>query len=358
MTGPAVLQRRRIEIDQLDGVPAVAPTTPEELAEVLAHASREAKPVAVWGGGTHRSIGHATDPELVVSTSGMSGVSDWEPDDLTVVVGAGTSVSDLEDRLSGGGQTAVLSETPGSGTVGGAVATATSGYRRLRYGPIRDRVLEVRVVTGDGRIVKGGGRVVKNVTGYDLPRLLTGSLGSLGVITSVCLKLWPLTEATATVELHDPERVASIHRPLAVIETRLSTRVLLAGTGPEVDDQVARLGGDAVDGLHYPEPPQGGVVWSLRVRPRLLRELVSAIPGDYVAQPGVGEASFGADPVWDVGPLRSRAEAAGGALVRLAGWSDADPWGAPPSGVDLQRRVVDAFDPAGVMEPGRLPGGL
>ena len=355
---PSVLERRRVEIPQLDGVAAVAPTSAEELADVLAHASEAGKAVSVWGGGTHRAIGHATEPDLVVSTAALGGIEEWEPDDLTVVVGAGTPVADLEERLADGGQTAVLVETPGSATVGGVVATATSGFRRLRYGPIRDRVLEVRVVTGDGRIVKGGGRVVKNVTGYDLPRLYTGSLGSLGVITSICFKLWPLTQATATVEVDDPTRAGSIHRPLAVIATSQSTTVLLAGTAAEVESQVERLGGDAAPGLRYPPPPTGEVVWSLRIRPRLLGDLLGAVPGDYVAQPGVGEASFGADAAWDVAPLRTRVEAAGGAVVRVAGVSDADPWGAPPKGLDLQRRVVAAFDPAGILEPGRLPGGI
>ena len=356
---PPVLERRRIEIEALDGVPAVAPTSPEELAEVLAHASREGMRLAVWGGGSHRSIGYPTDPQLVVSTSGFTGVAEWEPDDLTVVVGAGTHVAELEAHLATRGQTAVLPEVAGHATVGGVVATATSAYRRLRYGPTRDRVLEVRAVTGDGRIVKGGGRVVKNVTGYDLPRLYTGSLGSLGVITSVCLKLWPLTAATATVTLDDPGRIALLHRPLAVLQTPGVTTVLLGGTAPEVEDQVARLGGDAVSGLVYPDRPRGDVVWSVRVRPRLMPDMVKMLPDTpHVIQPGIGEATFAATAGWDVAPLRSRAETDGGAVVRVGGWSEADPWGAPPPALELQRRVITAFDPMRIVEPGRLPGGL
>lgn len=343
-----------------EGVEAVAPSNEEELSEILAFATATGRAVAVWGGGTHRNIGNAAAPDLVVSTEGLTGITEWEADDLTVVVGAGTRVADLEDELATGGQSAVLAEQPGEGTVGGAVATATSGYRRLRHGPIRDRMLEVRAVTGDGRIVKGGGRVVKNVTGYDLPRLYTGSLASLGVITSVCFKLWPLTEATATVKVGHPSAAEAVHRPLAVLETRGGgLTVLLAGTSSEVEDQIRRLGGEASEGLHYPEPVSGGNVWSLRVRPRDLAIGLGRIPAGqpYVAQHGVGEATFAADES-GAHELRQWAESRGGRVVRLQGVTDLDPWGTPPAGLELQRRVVAAFDPARVLEPGRLPGGI
>src|SRR5690606_9106622 len=205
--------------------------------------------------------GYPVEPDLVISTASLTGIEDWEPDDLTVVVRAGTPVEELESRLAVGGQTAVLPEMAGAATVGGVVATASSSYRRLRYGPTRDRVLEVRAVTGDGRIVKGGGRVVKNVSGFDLPRLFTGSFGSLGVITSVCLKLWPLTEASATVAVDAPSAAAAVHRPLAVLETPRAVTVLLAGTGPEVDDQVSRFGGAATPGLSYPDMIDAPAGW-------------------------------------------------------------------------------------------------
>jgi hypothetical protein len=135
--------------------------------------------------------------------------------------------------------------------------------------------------------------------------------------------------------------------------------VLLGGTVPEVEDQVARLGGDAVADLVYPEPPRGDVVWSVRVRPRLMPDMVKMFPdGPHVIQPGIGEATFAATAGWDVAPLRSLAETGGGAVVRVGGWSEADPWGSPPPALELQRRVVAAFDPMRVVEPGRLPGGV
>lgn len=341
-----------------EGTGVATPTSEQELAELLAAATARGSKVAIVGGRTHRDMGYPVEPDLVVSTSGLAGIEDWEPDDLTVVVGAGTTVADLEEQLSGGRQSAVLPEYPATATVGGVVAAGVSGYRRLRYGPTRDRMLEVRAVTGDGRLVKGGGRVVKNVSGYDLPRLYTGSLGSLGVVTSVCLKLWPLQETTATVALDGVPPPGSVYRPLAVLETRDGVRVLLAGTRSEVDAQADRLDGDVRAGLDYPEPVSGEVVWSLRLRPALLSDARDRLPAgaDFVIQHGVGEVAFGTSRDFDVAPLRQWAEARGGALVRLKGRSDADPWGTPPAGLDLQRRIVAAFDPGRILEPGRLPG--
>ncbi len=352
-----MIARRSVSID---GREAVAPADEDELVALLSHASENGLRVAIWGGGTQRDMGHPVEVDLTVSTSALRGIVDWEPDDLTVVVKAGTPVAELEAELAEQGQSAVLPEQPGRATVGGTVATATSAYRRLRYGPTRDRMLEVQAVTGDGRRIKGGARVVKNVTGYDLPRLFTGSLGSLGVITSACLKLWPRTEASATVHISDVEEVGAIYRPLAVLEDRSGIRVLLEGTGPEVEDEVKRLGGQAEPGLSYPEPLAGPAVWSIRVRPSLMGEAIGRLPSgrEFVAQHLVGEVSFGVDDGFDPSGIRGWAESTGGRVVRLRGSGDADPWGTPPPGLELQRRVVAAFDPRRILEPGRLPGGL
>lgn len=343
-----------------DGVETVTPASPEELAGFLAEATRTGTRVAIWGGGTHRDIGYHAPCDVVVSTSGLSGIEEWQPDDLTVVVGAGTPVADLEAELNAGGQTALLPEQPGPATVGGVVATGASAYARLRYGPTRDRILEVQAVTGDGRRIKGGGRVVKNVTGYDLPRLYTGSLGSLGVITSVCLKLWPLTEATATVFLDRLPPQDAVYRPRAVLQTPDSVRVLLSGTRREVDDIARRLGGDEREGLHLPEPVAGPTVWSARVPPSLLAQAIGRFPPDvpYVAQHDVGEVTFAASDELFVVALRRWAEEHGGAVVRVRGRSETDPWGTPPPTLELQRKIVAAFDPARILERGRLPGGL
>ena len=131
------------------------------------------------GGRTHWEVGGP--PPDGVEIGAPEGVFLYDPAELTVTVGAGTTVADLAGVLAAAGQECVLDpRDPTRATVGGTLAAGLSGHRRLRYGPLRDRLLEVRFVTGDGRVVKGGGPTVKNVTGYDVPRLLVGSLGTIG----------------------------------------------------------------------------------------------------------------------------------------------------------------------------------
>lgn len=351
------------------GLPAAefhfAPSNAAQAAGILEAASDSRAPVLLWGAGSHQAIGHPVEPRVVLTTSAMTRVLAWEPDDLTVVVEAGMRVSDLETLLAGRRQTAALPETATDATVGGVVAAGVSGYRRARFGPTRDRMLEVTLVTGDGRVVRGGGRVVKNVTGYDLPRLAAGSMGSLGLITSVCLKLWPLPESSATVEVLDAARAWHLtHRPLAVLETESGAMVYLQGTAREVEAQAARLGGAATPGLNWPDQvfAHEGAVLSMRVPPALVGDAVRRLPAGrrFVAQHGVGEVSFaGVNGVDELAALRGWAESRTGTLVVTGGVCPPgfDPWGSLPSGLSLQRRVMAAFDPAGILNPGRMPGG-
>ena len=343
----------------------LAPQTVEDAARMLDLASEHGLKVLIWGGGTHQGMGNLVEPDMLVATTALDRIVEWSPDDLTVVVEPGVPVDSLEERLADRQQTAVLPERSAGATVGGVVAAGVSGWRRHRYGPTRDRVLEVIVATGDGRIVKGGAQVVKNVTGYDIPRLMTGSLGSLGMIGRLCLKLWPRGARAVTVEVDEPARgIAGAYRPLAVLETGDGCRVYLAGTDREVEAQAAGLGGTIRDGLDWPDPPSGEVVLSVRVPPALTTEAVGRLPapGAFVAAHGVGVvvAGFAGIPPQALGGLRSWAEAQGGAMVVTARPEvfDLDPWGSPPESLALQRRIKAAFDPVGVMAPGRLPGGL
>jgi glycolate oxidase FAD binding subunit len=343
----------------------VAPATLDEAAVILSVASEHSLPVLIWGGGTHQGLGGRVDPTLVLATTRLDSIVDWQPEDLTVVVEAGVRVADLEERLAERGQTAVLPEVSGNGTVGGVVAAGISGFRRLRYGPTRDRMLEVDLVTGDGRVVRGGGRVVKNVTGYDLPRLATGSLGGLGLIGRVCLKLWPRPAATVTVTLSE-SRSDYGYRPLAVIEARDEVLVYLSGTPAEVEARSAELGGSRREGLHWPDPPVGPIQLSLRIAPRLVHQARELVPvsWSYQALPGVGEIRIGAEEFEPdrFDNLRHWAEDHGGALVLVNAprtvYKTFDAWGTAPASLELQRRVVARFDPDRVVNPGRLPGGL
>lgn len=342
----------------------VAPTDVDTVASLLRDASESHSTVQVVGGATRQGYGSPSPADVVLHMGGLAGIEEWDPDDLTVTVGAGTKVADLEATLSERSQTAVLPEVPGASTVGGVISAGVSALRRARLLGTRERMLEVRLVTGDGRIVRGGGRVVKNVSGYDLPRLVVGAFGSLGVITSVCLKLWPKPPAAATVTVADLEVAGRVRRPLAVLEHDGAIDVFLWGTPEEVTASATRLEGDLREGHTWPADPVGPWRWSLRLPPALTSQGVTRLPRgwSHIAIHGAGEIRAASQGPDGAGELRGWAEAAGGALVMVDSPPGArnglDPWGRPPPGLDIQRRLIAQFDPARIINPGRLPGGL
>ncbi len=343
----------------------LAPASFEEAAKMLALACDHRARVLIRGGGTHQGFGGRVEPDVVLSTERLDRVVEWQPDDLTLVVEAGVTTGKAEQLLATAGQTAVLPELTTS-TIGGVVAAGISSWQRLRYGPTRDRMLEVVLITGDGRQVRGGGRVVKNVTGYDLPRLTTGSLGGLGLIAQVCLKLWTVPEATATVTLEDPERAMLAYRPLSIIEIPSTTLVFLGGHPADIEAEATSLGGDVEEGLRWPAPLEEPVLLSLRVPPRLMAEARGRLPAGwtYQIEPGVGQVSLGTVPeeILEAARLRAWAERNGGSLVVAQApdtfYDDFDPWGSPPATIEMQRKLVARFDPLRVVNPGRLPGAL
>lgn len=191
------------------------PETEAELAEMIARAKT---PFEIIGGGTRR-IGRTRGTPL--HTSGLSGISLYEPEALTLVAKAGTPLAEIEALLADHNQRLpfepydlrALQGTTGTPTIGGVVATNASGPRRIQAGACRDSLIGLRFVDGLGRIIKNGGRVMKNVTGYDLVKLLAGSHGTLGVLTEVSFKLQPASEASATVCV--PEEEATMAATMA-----------------------------------------------------------------------------------------------------------------------------------------------
>lgn len=182
----------------------MTPATESELADAIKGADG---PLRVMGGGT-RPIGRAA-PGEALSTSGLSGVTLYEPGALTLVVQAGTPLAEVEETLASENQRLAfepmdhraLLGTSGTPTIGGVVAANVSGPRRIAVGACRDFLLGVRFVDGAGRVIKNGGRVMKNVTGYDLVKLMAGSFGTLGVLSEVALKVLPQAETEATLVL-------------------------------------------------------------------------------------------------------------------------------------------------------------
>lgn len=344
-----------------DGVHLV-PASVDDLVRIVKAASASSVPLRMWGGSTHQKMGQAPPEGWVVSTRKLDQIEVWEPDDLTVVVGAGIGVGDLETRLAAKNQTAVLPESPGIATLGGVLATGRAPLRRARHLGMRERVLEVTSVTGDGRVVRSGGRVVKNVSGFDLHKAAVGAFGSLGIIALVCLKLWPLARASATIRLDNREEAARVRRPLALLESPDGIDLFVSGTDADVEDTVARVRGQATMGLHWPDDPTDAFRWSLRVPPSLMVEALDRVPPwSYLAVHGTGELRLASSDIEGANGLRAWAERSGGSLVLVDHPGEApplDPWGTPPETIDLQRQLIAQFDPARILNPGRLPGGI
>ncbi len=196
------------------------PKSEAELADAIASASG---PLLVRGGGT-RTIGHAVGE--VLETGSLSGVELYEPGALTLVVKAGTAIAEVDKVLASERQRLAF-EAPdlrgllgrdGASTIGGVLAANASGPRRVQVGAARDAALGVRFVDGSGQVIKNGGRVMKNVTGYDLVKLVSGSRGTLGVLTEVSFKVQALPDAEATLVIEglgDADGLAALRSALA-----------------------------------------------------------------------------------------------------------------------------------------------
>jgi glycolate oxidase FAD binding subunit len=171
----------------------LAPTTREEVAQTILHARDEGWGLVAFGGGTRIETGSPPARlDFVLSTQRLGRVVDYQPDDMTVTVEPGLTLGALEKLLAARGQFLPLDPPlPERATVGGTVAAAVSGPWRAGYGTPRDWLIGCRVVGADGKEVRGGGQVVKNVAGYDLPKLYTGSYGTLGVLTELTFKVMP-----------------------------------------------------------------------------------------------------------------------------------------------------------------------
>ncbi|MFV2001335.1 MAG: FAD-binding oxidoreductase [Acidimicrobiia bacterium] len=336
---------------------AVAPRSIEEVAFVIQSAANKGLSLMPVGSG---STLRGAKADIALVTSNLTGIIDYQPDDLTIVVGAGTTLAGLDAALAPRQQSAVLPEMSPHRTVGGVVAAGASGYSRLRYGPTSDRVLEVVMATGYGEVVRAGGRLVKNVTGYDLSRLATGSFGSLGVIGSVCLKLWPAASVRRTVATDDALAcLETLYQPVAVLETETGVSAYVQGTERSVQNDVETLGGLATDGFVWPDPIRSPVLVDVRVPARLVSEalgiVMSMSPERFVAQHGVGviETGFDSYDESSLGELRTWTRRCGGTVaINAAGLSAEQRWGPPSGAVVVQRRLLDLFDPSGVCNPG------
>jgi glycolate oxidase FAD binding subunit len=210
----------------IDGIPIEREEIPEsvdELAATVRRAFECSTPMVPVGGGSKLHLGNPLlFPALAVRTCKLRGIVEYEPDNMTVSVLAGTTLKELQETLSTHKQFLPLDAPhPERATAGGLVSCNTSGPIRFRYGTIRDFLLGVKIVHADGTATKAGGKLVKNVTGYDMCKLYTGALGTLGILTELTFKVQPQPEAVATVFIGYPSMVPALEATQAFLKSDL-----------------------------------------------------------------------------------------------------------------------------------------
>ena len=341
----------------------IHPHAKHDVIEAMRDAASHGHRVLVVGGRTHMDRGNPCEVDTELWTTMLDEVAAYEPAEMLAVVEAGMRVADLQALVAEGGQEWPV-DAPSDATVGGVVAAGVSSFRRLRVGHVRDTVVEIELVTGDGRLVKSGARTVKNVTGYDLHRLATGSLGTLGVIVQVAVKLRPrpqvcrrLTAEGDGLEL-GRQLLQSVPLPAAVIAEPGRVSLWLEGWPDEVEEQTAAArtvtGAWSVEDDPEPLDPlaiDGEVVVEAAVAPSRIADLVAG-RDDWTALLGVGLVWFGLpDGAESLDGLRgSVAEAAGVAPVIRGAGGLGD---ATVPARAIHRRLKESFDPAGILAPSR-----
>ncbi|MFC4352093.1 glycolate oxidase subunit GlcE [Fodinicurvata halophila] len=400
------------------------PDSPDQLFELVNWAVAEKQPLKITGSNSKDGLGRPVQARQTVSLSAFSGIRLYEPEELVLSAGAGTPVSEIRAALLAKGQdmafeppdlSAFYGHGDGEGTLGGLLACNLSGPRRIKSGAARDHFLGFTAVTGRGEAVKSGGRVVKNVTGYDLSKLLAGSHGTLGMMTEVTLKVLPVSEKLRTVlvyglddrqavsalsqALGTPHEVsAAAHLPAATAARMELSRVSDAGRavtavrveGPEpsalfrcdaLRSELSAYG--ETEELHgqnsrdfwtkvgalepFVQAPQQ-IVWRLSTAPSAAAGTAARIleqrDGQHYYDWGggllwIGFDSAGGDDDGGEAIVRSAiAEAGGHATLMRA----PDPLRASvavfqpqePGKAALSARIKTAFDPSGVLNPGRM----
>ena len=350
----------------------------------LAEAVRDTRgPLSVRGGGT-RPVGQCIGESLEVA---ISGISLYEPGALTMVVGAGTPLAEVEAALAAEGQRlpfepgdwgAVLG-APGHSTIGGVVAANVSGPRRVQAGACRDSLIGVRFVDGRGDVIKNGGRVMKNVTGYDLAKLMAGSWGTLGVLSEVAFKLLPAAPTQATVIVDLPAGAAQVALAAALGSPfDVSGAGWMPGVGAVVRveglaqsvqyraDKLAALlapfgearieqdGSEEIwAGLRDLTPFVGkpGDLWRLSVKPSEAADIIARLGGEVMLDWGGGLIwallTAGTDARALAAPYSGHATLMRGATVAVF-----EPEPAPVAALSAGLRTQ--FDPRGILNPGRM----
>lgn len=386
----------------------IAPHREADLAREVALATRTREPIAVEGNGSKRALLRPVQAARTLSTRNLTGITLYRPTELVLSARAGTPIPEIEAALAEHGQM-IAPEPPDTrelfgsdlpATIGGIVAANLSGPRRITAGAIRDHVLGIRFVNGAGEVVRSGGRVLKNVTGLDLCKLLTGSHGTLGVITEVTIKVLPAGETSATVAL----RVADLEGGIRALSAGLGSPFGVTGAallpdaqGPlallrledfatSVAYRSARLAEDLAplgevrildaaesaplwravrDAAPLAAAPEDAI-WRVSVRPSSGSMVAASVRGFG----GRVLLDWGGGLVWIAGPAteathRAVVEAARAARGTFTLFRAPEPLRAavavlpeePPVLAAIAARVKAAIDPAGILNPGRMHAG-
>ncbi len=392
------------------------PRDTDDVRQMVADAAAAGTPLELVGRGTKRGLGRPVQAAATLDLSGLTGITLYEPDELVMTARAGTPLAVIEKMLAEKTQRLAFEPMdmgplyggPESGaSIGGVFAANLAGPGRLRHGAARDHLLGFKAVNGEGEVFKSGGRVVKNVTGYDLSKLICGSYGTLAAMTEVTFKVMPLPEKTRTVlifgladaraveamsaALGSPhEVVAAAHLPAAIARRSGVAYVADAGTGvtavrvegpaPSAEHRCKALrtelaGFGATEELHgmnsaklwreirdaRPFAGDARPLWRLSVAPTQGPEAIARIArsagAEWFYDWGGGLVWLAVPPSVDAATIRNALGGGHATLVRAeAGLRAAVPvfHPQPTALAALAKRVKDSFDPKGVLNPGRM----
>jgi glycolate oxidase FAD binding subunit len=396
----------------------LAPSDEAGVAAAISAAHAAGEPLAVVGRGSKAALLRPVQAARTLSAANLAGITLYSPSELIIAARAGTTLAEIEAAVAAKGQH-IVSEPPDftalfgrvqPQTIGGVVGANLSGPRRVAWGAMRDHVMGIRAVNGTGETIRSGGRVLKNVTGLDLCKLFTGSHGTLGVLTEVTLKVAPAPEQRATLALRglDPARAvaalsAALGSPFAVsaaaylpaamagfvpgigagpvalarIEDfapsvayrceRLRADLAAFGAAEILDDAASRLAWAAIRDA-MPMAGMQGAIWRVSVRPSRGPAVAAALEAAFGA---AWFLDWGGGLVWVAGPATAEAHAEVVAAAARHGGThtlfrapealraavDVVPREAAPLAA-ITRRVKAAFDPKGILNPGRMHAGL
>jgi glycolate oxidase FAD binding subunit len=393
--------------DQISGVQpkfVVEPETEQQVAAALSFVNEAGLTVVPRGGGTKLDWGNPPiKADILLSTARLSRVLEHAWADLTVTAEAGCSLQSLQQTLAKHGQMLDFDGLwPERATIGGALSTNDSGALRLRFGALRDLIIGVTLALPDGTLARSGGKVVKNVAGYDLPKLTTGALGTLGIITRAVFRLHPVPWGARTISFTAQDFQAMQTLVLAILDSKLAHTALQIRCASSNPPQADILFHGTKDGLDAQElqlrkivgpsvvTQPSELVWNSRQE--LWNESrnaaiakVAFLPAEFanvaksmdaaantnslrwqtVAQgTGIAVLRLDGQPVQLLAAaqkLRAEREVNGGSLVLLTRPSQLyslDAWGNPGDAISLMRAVKHQLDPKNTLNPGRFVGGI